>query len=216
MVAAGAGLHRTGWDLHYDRTPGITDADEGWFGLPTGGWVLPGRYTVTLAARAKSVSQSVEVAADSRLDIASGALEARHTASQQLTALEKSFNDGVVLHRRLASEFTRLDSALAGSPARRDSLAALSKKVRQRIDSLGRRFGGGFGGAKFGFLDLDGSMQASSTGPTVAQQRALDQLRVQLREDLASLNTLLSGDFAEFQRRVLGGGGTVLAPVALP
>jgi len=59
-------------------------------------------------------------------------------------------------------------------------------------------------------------MQASSTAPTVAQQRALDQLRVQLREDLASLNTLLSGDFAEFQRRVLGGGGTVLAPVALP
>jgi len=215
-VAGNPGLHRTGWDLHSDRAPGVTDADEGWFGAPTGGWVLPGRYTVTLAARGKSASQSVEVAADSRLDIASGALEARHTASQQLAALEKSFNDGVVLHRRLASEFTRLDSALAANPARRDSLAALSKTVRQRIDSLGRRFGGGFGGAKFGFLDLDGSMQASSTAPTVAQQRALDQLRVQLREDLASLNTLLSGDFAEFQRRVLGAGGTTLAPVALP
>jgi len=186
------------------------------FGAPAGGWVLPGRYTVTLAARGKSVSQSVEVAADSRLDIASGALEARHAAAQQLTALEKSFNDGVVLHRRLASEYARLDSALAANPARRDSLAALSKTVHQRIDSLGSRFGSGFSGAKFGFLDLDGSMQASSTGPTVAQQRAIDQLRLKLREDLTSLNGLLSGDFAAFQQRALGAGGTTLSPVALP
>jgi hypothetical protein len=60
-------------------------------------------------------------------------------------------------------------------------------------------------------------MQASSTGPTVAQQRALEQLRGKLREDLASLNGLLAGDFAEFQRRALGAGaGSTLSPVALP
>ncbi len=214
-VAGGAGLHRVGWDLHYDRAPGVTDTDEGWFGSPTGAWVLPGRYTVTLTARGKSVAQTVEVAGDSRLDVASGALEARHTAAQQLAALQRSFNDGVVLHRRLASEYARLDSGLAANPARRDSLATLSRSVRVRLDSLGRRFGGGFSGPKFGFLDLDGSMQASSTAPTVAQQRTIEQLRAKLREDLTALNALLAGDFADLQRRALA-AANALTPVSVP
>jgi hypothetical protein len=59
-------------------------------------------------------------------------------------------------------------------------------------------------------------MQASSTAPTVAQQRALEQLRLKLREDLASLNGLLSGDFAAFQQRAFGAGASTLSPVALP
>jgi hypothetical protein len=162
--------------------------------------VLPGRYTVTLAARGKSVSQAVEVAADSRLDIASGALEARHTAAQQLTALEKSFNDGVALHRRLASEYARLDSALAASPARRDTLATLSKTVHQRIDSLCRR------------SERPASEVRSSISTARCRRRrphppspaAASSSRAKLREDLASLNGLLAGDFAAFQQRASG------------
>jgi hypothetical protein len=151
----------------------------------------------------------------SRLESAGGALEDRYRISQQLAALQKSFNDGVVLHRAMASEYARLDSTLVGGPARRDSLAAFSRAVKVRLDSLGRRFGAGFGGPKFGFLDLDGSMQASSTGPTVAQQRALEQLRVKLREDLTALNALLSGDLAEVRRRAVG-AGSALTPVTIP
>jgi photosystem II stability/assembly factor-like uncharacterized protein len=214
-VPATAGLHRTGWDLHHDRAPGVTDADEGWFGLPTGGWVLPGRYTVTLAARGRTASQVVEVSADSRVEVAAGALQKRHEATLRLAALVSSFNDGVVLHRRMVAERARLDSALAGVPARRDSVAPLAARVKQRLDSLGRRFGAGFGGPKFGFLDLDGSLQASSTEPTVAQQRALDQLATSLREDLTALNALLAGDFSELQRRSAGAGVT-LGPVPIP
>jgi hypothetical protein len=134
---------------------------------------------------------------------------------QQLAALQKSFNDGVVLHRRMASEYARLDTTLAANPALRDSVASLSRAVKVRLDSLGRRFGAGFGGPKFGFLDLDGSMQASSTGPTVAQQRVLEQLRVKLRDDVTSLNALLSGDLAELRRRAIGAGNSV-TPVTIP
>ncbi|MBP9105415.1 MAG: hypothetical protein KBF56_01490, partial [Gemmatimonadaceae bacterium] len=175
-VPAAAGIHRAAWDLHNDRAPGVTDADEGWFGLPSGAWVPPGRYTVTLAARGREVSQPVDVSGDSRVEIAAGALEARHAASVRLAALQKSFNDGVELHKQMTAERERLEKALATTPARRDSLAALVAEVRQQLDSLGRRFGAGFGGPKFGFLDLDGSMQASSTRPTVAQERTIEQL----------------------------------------
>ncbi len=214
-VQATAGIHRTAWDLHYDRSPGVTDADEGWFGIPTGAWVPPGRYTVTLAARGRQLSQPVDVSGDPRMEIAAGALQARHEASVRLAALEKSFNDGVELHKRMAAERTRLETALATTHARRDSLATLMGQVRQQLDSLGKRFGVGFGGAKFGFLDLDGSMQASSTGPTVAQQRTIEQLGAKLRDDLTALNALLAGSFADLQRRSAGAGVTI-APVTIP
>ncbi len=214
-VNAAAGIHRTGWDLHRDRSAGVTDADEGWFGIPTGAWVAPGRYTVTLTARGRSVSQPVEVLPDSRVEIAAGALQARHQASLQLATLQGSFNDGVELHKRMAAERARLEAALATTPARRDSLAALMGQVRQQLDSLGRRFGAGFGGPKFGFLDLDGSLQASSTAPTDAQRRTIEQLGAQLRRDLQALNALLGGAFAELQRRSQG-AGVVLQAVRVP
>jgi hypothetical protein len=177
--------------------------------------VVPGRYTVTLAARGMRVSQPVEVLADTRLEIADGALAARATASARLAALQHSFNDGVELHRRMAVERERLETALSGNVARRDSLAALREEVKQRLEALGRRFGAGFGGPKFGFLDLDGAMQASSTGPTVAQERTLAQLGARLRTDLAALNALLSGSFTTLQQKAER-AGVVLAPVPLP
>ncbi|MEO6446128.1 MAG: hypothetical protein ABIZ91_01530 [Gemmatimonadaceae bacterium] len=202
------GIHRLGWDLHHDRAPGVTDADEGWFGIPTGPWVLPGRYTVTLAARGREFTQPVEVTADSRLEVATGAPVARHTASLRLAALQRSFNDGVELHGKMVAERKRIEEILKGNIPRRDSLATLSKEVGTQLDTLGARFRPGFGGPKFNFLDLDGALQASSTALTVAQQRTLDQLEVKLREDLVALNAFLSGAFADFQRR--GSGGTAM------
>lgn len=214
-VSASAGLHRTNWDLHYDRSPGVKDEDEGWFGVPKGAWVLPGRYTVTLAARGKQVSQTVEVQPDNRLEVVAAAPAERHTASVRLAALQKSFNDGVQLHQKMSAERKRIEDAIKDQPARRDSLAAIMRSVTTELDSLGRRFGAGFGGPKFSYLDLDGAMQASSTGPTVAQLRTLDQLTTRLREDLTHLNTLLAGAFADLQRR---GSGlvTALTAVAMP
>ena len=184
----------------------MVDTDEGWFGAPTGAWVTPGRYTVSLAARGRTVSQSVDVSGDSRVEMASGALQGRAESSARLAALQKSFNDGVELHKRMAAERERLEKALSTTPARRDSVAPLMAKVKQDMDSLGKRFAAGFGGPKFGFLDLDGSMQASSTSPTVAQLRTIEQLGGQLRTDLTALNALLAGTFAELQRRAEGAG----------
>lgn len=213
-VPGRAGLHRTNWDLHHDRPAGVTDADEGWFGAPKGSWVAPGRYTVTLAARGTQVSQALEVLADDRLPIAADAASARHRASRRLAELLTAFNGGVQLHAALVAERKRIEDGAAGTP-RRDSLATLLRETRTALDSLGRRFGGGFGGAKFGFLDLDGSLQASSTAPTVAQERALEQLGTKLREDLRALNALLAGSMAELRRRDAG-GASGLTPVPIP
>ena len=103
----------------------------------------------------------------------------------------------------------RLEKALAAVTARRDSVAPLMARVKQELDSLGKRFGAGFGGPKFGFLDLDGALQASSTAPTVAQVRTIEQLAAQLRVDLSALNALLAGAFGDLQRRAEGAGVTL-------
>ncbi|MBL8958435.1 MAG: hypothetical protein JNJ98_01170, partial [Gemmatimonadetes bacterium] len=213
-VPATAGLHRTNWDLHHERAPGVTADDEGWFGAPTGSWALPGRYTVTLAARGTQVSQVVEVLADNRLTVADGAIAARHAASRRLTDLLAAFERGVQLHKAMVAERKRIEDAVAGTP-RRDSLATLLRETGTQLDSLGRRFGAGFGGSKFGYLDLDGSLQASSTPPTVAQQRAMEHLAAQLREDLRTLNALLGGAMAELRRRDAG-SSTTLTAVPIP
>jgi hypothetical protein len=210
-----AGIHRVAWDLRYDRPPGVTDDDEGWFGPPRGSWVLPGRYTITLESRGRKLSQAIDVTGDSRLDVAAAALAERHAAQRRLAALQASFHEGSQLWQRMSDERQRIENAVKERPAQRDSLAAMMATVKQRLDSLGRRFRPGFGGPKFGFLDLDGSMQASSTGPTVAQQRALDQLATRLREDLAALNTLLAGPFADLRQRASGAVVT-FRPVVVP
>jgi hypothetical protein len=210
-----AGLYRVAWDLRYDRPAGVTDADEGWFGLPQGAWVIPGRYTVTLDARGKKVTRTVEVLGEDRVEVAATSAADRHAAERRLAKLIGSFNDGSQLWQKMSAERRRIEDAIKEQPARRDSLAPLMKTFGTKLDSLGARFRPGFGGPKFGFLDLDGSLQASSTGPTEAQLRTIDQLAAQLRTDLTNLNALLATDFAELQRRASGIVG-VLKPIDIP
>lgn len=211
-----AGLHRVSWDLRYDRAPGVSDEDEGWFGPPRGGWVLPGRYTVRVEVGSDRDEQTVEVRGDPRRTVAKSDVDSRHAAFVRIASLEHSFNAATKLWSAMDTERKRIDSALAGRNTLRDSLAPLLTTVRQKIDSLGGRFRPGFGGPKFAYLDLEGSLQASSNAPTAAQQRSIEQLDRSLRNDIAALNALLAGAFADLRARAAGATGSLLAPVAMP
>jgi photosystem II stability/assembly factor-like uncharacterized protein len=82
-----AGMHRFVWDLHFPppqveaftypiaAVPGDTPRQ------PTGPWVLPGRYTVTLLAGDARVSQALEVRMDPRVKTAPFDLEQQFTLS---------------------------------------------------------------------------------------------------------------------------------------
>jgi hypothetical protein len=177
--------------------------------------VIPGRYTVAVAVAGKRATQEMEVRPDPRREVARAELEGRHTASTRLARLQRAFDGGAKLWKAMQDERTRIDGALADRKAVRDSLAPLLGDVGQRLDSLGARFRPGFGGPKFAFLDLDGSLQASSMAPTVSQQRSIDQLDAKLRADLEALNTLLAGPFADLRRRAAGAVGAALEPVRI-
>ncbi|MEP7344049.1 MAG: hypothetical protein ABI877_02220, partial [Gemmatimonadaceae bacterium] len=207
-VSGKRGVHRVAWDLRYARADGVTDADEGWFGLPRGPWVLPGTYTVTLEARGQKLTQTVDVRSDPRVTVTREALVARHTTEMQLQDLLRTFVSASKLWDGMTKERKRIEDAVKDRPAARDSLASALKDVGTRLDSLGRKFRPGFGGPKFRYLDLDGSLQAATATPTESQQRELRALSAQLSEDIAALNTLLTGSFADLATRgaALGAG----------
>ena len=212
---ASRGVHRLAWDLRYARLDGVTDEDEGWFGVPMGPWVLPGTYTVQVRGAGMTETATVEVRADPRMDAPRAALVARHEFEMRLQALLGTFVEGARLWAAMSKERTRIDEAVTDTTARAAIDPALND-VETKLDSLGARFRPGFGGPKFRYLDLDGSVQASSTAPTQAQERELDALAAQLDEDIDRLNGLLGGAFADLRRSAAASTGAALRPVRMP
>jgi photosystem II stability/assembly factor-like uncharacterized protein len=211
------GIHRIAWDLRYARPDGVTDQDEGWFGVPRGAWVLPGEYTVTLNARGRQSRQTVTVRADPRARTTPEALAARHAAAVRIQELMRAFTEGSRVVDRMMAEHRRLDSAVKARPEGQDSLSRMLKETITNLDSLRQKFAAGFSGPKFGILDLDAALQASSTGPTEAQSRTLDHLTARLTEDIAELNAFASGAFARLQASAARfAGGTTMPAVAPP
>jgi photosystem II stability/assembly factor-like uncharacterized protein len=90
-LSATAGMHRFVWDLHYPDPEGVS------FGYPisavyrntakepTGPWVLPGAYTVTLTVAGKQYSQPLTVRMDPRVKLPSLILTQQHALSLALT-----------------------------------------------------------------------------------------------------------------------------------
>jgi hypothetical protein len=127
VLAASAGMHRFVWDLRYPRPPAPTYGysiaavrTEGTPVEPDGPLVLPGRYTVTLAAGDASISRPLVVALDPRVKVSTAALR------EQLDVTNAAIN---ALKRGMAAsqEIGKLrDQKGAGLPAAvQDSLAAL-------------------------------------------------------------------------------------------
>ena len=63
-----------------------------------------------------------------------------------------------------------------------------------------------WGGPKFLIFDLAGQLQASTSAPTEAQMRALDQLTTRLTDDIGRLNTVVTRDLPELRTRLSAAG----------
>lgn len=170
--AAGPGLHRFVWDLRAPR-PAIRSfhysiaavRTRGTPVLPAGPLVLPGRYTVTLEAGGKSVSQPLEVRLDPRLALEPGALEAQLALSRSLdSTLQVVWSARDDIQHALQEQGGRLDAELA------DSLAALADRGDASLSALGNSLG-----------SLYGSVQSADLAPTQGMQDAWRACRERVR-----------------------------------
>ena len=126
-VSAAAGMHRFVWDLRYPRpvAPGYNYSiaavrHDGTPVEPLGALVLPGRYTVTLAAAGVTQSRLLDVRLDPRVEVGAEALRAQFELTQSAIAtLERA----MAASRRISG--ARATRTRTLPPALVDSLAAL-------------------------------------------------------------------------------------------
>jgi hypothetical protein len=213
LMAPGAkGMHRVVWDLRYQfKVPPPAD-EEGWFGTLRAPYVLPGEYTVKLITGGREVAQKVQVRADPRVIVSAEALRARVDAGMKIGELNRAFTDGVKAFERTDAELGRLRAASKDTkrtPAAATADSAL-RDVGARVDSLRPRFRAqGFGSPMGRAFDLLGALEATSAAPTEAQQRTLDHLTIELRENIAQLNDLITTRMPDLRSKVAAATGGV-------
>jgi hypothetical protein len=207
------GLHRVNWDLRYPLPYTAEQEDESWFGVPKGTFVMPGTYTVKLTARGKDLTQPVQVRVDPRSVTTPAALETRFKASQSVAELQRAFFESAAVVANLTKELDAANAAIKSTAAGAvpENVTTTIKDFTKKIDDLKEKFKAGWGGPKFLIWDLSGQLQASTSMPTEAQLRVIDQMNTRLTTDIATLNVVASKDLPALQAALRAAG---LAPAA--
>jgi photosystem II stability/assembly factor-like uncharacterized protein len=200
------GFNRVSWDLRYPLTFKPAESDEGWFGPPKGTFVLPGEYTVKLTARGQDLTQKVRVGVDPRSRTTPEALDARFKASQSVADLQRAFTESSDVVTSVAKD---LDEVNAMLKTRSDVPAEVTNQVKEfskKLDDLKEKFKGGWGGVRFSIFDLAGQLQASTSAPTEAQLRSLEQMTARLTASVGELNAFTSKDVPALHEKLRAAG----------
>jgi photosystem II stability/assembly factor-like uncharacterized protein len=210
------GMNRVAWDLRHPIGFKAEETDEGWFGPPKGPLVIPGTYTVKMRTRGKELTDRVEVKGDPRVKTTTEALQARYNAAKATAELQRAFVESAALLKEAGQRFDDLEKRVKESD-QKDAAAAVAE-VKKTVVELRDKFKPGWGGPRFQIFDLAGQLQASSTAPTEAQLRALDHLTPEVTANVERLNTFVSRDLPELEKKLAGIGldRPALKPVAAP
>lgn len=144
------GMHRFVWDLHYPDPRGVS------FGYPisavfmntakepTGPWVMPGTYTVTLSVDGARYSQPLMVRMDPRVKTPALVLAQQHALSLALTEAMSANADTLAALRALRGKVRAARANASGAAA--SALAEFDRKAQALEGAGGGFFGGGGGG----------------------------------------------------------------------
>jgi photosystem II stability/assembly factor-like uncharacterized protein len=215
------GLHRVSWDLRYPLPFTPNASEETWFGPPKGPFVLPGEYTIKLTARGRDLTQKVDVRMDPRAPVTPEGLQARLRASRAATELQRAFTESAAVVDAMAKELDGANERLKATQKEQEASEAVKNAVKEfskKMDDLKERFKPGWGGPKFLIFDLAGQVQASTSAPTEAQLRAIEQMTARLTGDIATLNATVAKDLPSFRAALSAAGVATpaLKPVAPP
>jgi photosystem II stability/assembly factor-like uncharacterized protein len=135
VLSAEAGMHRFVWDLHYPRPAvlrfryPISAIYRNTPVMPVGPWVLPGRYTVKLTANGETITQSLTVKMDPRVQTPAAEIKRQFRLSMKLyDLLQKDFE---------ALTEVRAFRADSRNAARDDAAAALEMNLTRLNGNLG-------------------------------------------------------------------------------
>jgi hypothetical protein len=223
-TSASAGMHRLVWDLRYPTPPTLAvdadgvESDTVSYGIiaaavigetpkqqPVGPLVLPGTYTVRLTAAGRTLTRELTVTNDPRSEATAEDLAVQFR-------YERGLATGIETSRAAIDQIRQLrraaHAAADGNPALQQALAAFDRAGAAVTTALAGNRGLASQLAKLEFADLrpTESTIAAVTDTCARADGTLDRYRAFLRDDLAALNTALSG----------AGLATIPAPAAPP
>ena len=183
------GMHRVEWDLRTQLAFVPPPEDSGYYGVPRSPYVPAGEYTVELDAGGKTLTRSVRVRTDPRVATTPEALRARSAMMTEIDSIARGFVVERKTFMAVDSEYTRLAATLAKVPSATDSTV---KSAASAMATLRTRFGSSYPTPIGQAFDLLGGLESSSATPTEAEQRTLDNVRADLADAYAKLETLVA------------------------
>jgi photosystem II stability/assembly factor-like uncharacterized protein len=139
--AAGAGLHRVVWDLHYSPPDGIEGE------RPVAGvWAPPGRYTVTLTVGARTWREPLTVLPDPRV-----------------TVTGEDYQRAFTLARRIEADRVRAQAALR--KAKSESLSAVARRLADLAEAVDGADGAPTPDAESGYRQAAAALDALTARP---------------------------------------------------
>ena len=147
----------------------------------------------------------------------------------QIGELYRAATDGAKAIEPLDAELSRMRVVIKERSGTSPDVERMVRAASAALDSLKPRFGvrapaaagGGGGGGGGGnpmtrAFDLLGGLEASSLAPTEAQQRTLQFLSAEVRDNIAKLNDLISTQMPALRSRLGNLVGAGVAPVKKP
>jgi len=212
----GSGMHQVVWDLRidapYESEGGGRGGGGGFGGSPRGPRVMPGEYTVTLAAAGGTWSAEVLVEPDPRVTISDADRLERQAALMDVHALAAPTHEAEERLEGAREALEEIRELLAAAEEEAELLEAEADTIEEALDAVEE--------------DLDdaapnrmrGAIEGSTTRPTDDQLWQIDRAWEFVPAAIESLNTLVAERIPALRRRLddEGIGGKPDGPLEIP
>ncbi len=228
------GLNRVSWDLAYQGPRWVVGTRMEGSAPPNGPTVPPGDYTLRLTVDGHTAVRNLSVVPDPRTKVPAEDVKAEVRFALTIVERMTTIADMAGTIRDLRSQLTALDARLAGTPGQAD-LITLDKGLVARLDAIEDTIhnphaeveydilAGRNGGVRL-YSRFNGLLDAANGHdgpPTQGMLEVAADLTSELATQQATLDELVSGDLAQFNRIAreqglpfVARGGVATAPVA--
>ena len=213
VLSSDPGQHRFLWNMHYPDVPGMSTGPDAESAVPhdtpavsSAPWVLPGSYTVRLAAGGETLRQPLTIVMDPRVKTSRVDLEQQfglsHSIYEQMLQATKALHEITVLRSQLDGPNAKLSHEAA------EEFEAKLKKIAGAEEGEGGGRRGGPAGPptldsiRSQLARLEHSIQNADAAPTTSQTAGAAEIAKPLPALLNQWNQLKSTDLKAINRQL--------------
>ncbi|MFB6271608.1 MAG: hypothetical protein ABEL51_01815 [Salinibacter sp.] len=192
------GVNRVYWDFRIDPYYEVDTPENAWWEPIRAPMVLPGKYTVRLAASGQETTKTLTVKLDPRLDdVSTGDLEAQYDAVDRLSRMAARGDRAMDLVGSIKKQLATRQQAAEGDLKKR--IAAVKQKFEAYQDSLVADPGGYRSPARIQdkIEELLREIDSATEPPTEPQRRWIGRFNDHMNELISELQSVVDEDLAE-------------------